>query len=249
MNIAHELILLRGVLGLISVFAVVIGSRFNAPILLLFLVLGMLAGEDGPGRIQFANFGAAYLIGSIALAVILFAGGLKTERGMIRVALWPSVMLATVGVALTAVLVGTAAVWLFSLPWTEALLIGAVLAPTDAAAVNTLLGSARVARDRPAVTTHDLVDPQPGIELRGSKSSHLFEKSQIACIVIMLAHRLLLIATAYAFCVFRFENSSQEIRIYILRRFNIEGCLTPRDPQLIASGAHVFQLVCWNDAA
>lgn len=145
MNTAHELILLGGVLGLISVFAVVIGSRFNAPILLLFLVLGMLAGEDGPGRIQFANFGAAYLIGSIALAIILFAGGLKTDRSMIHVALWPSVLLATVGVALTAALVGIAAVWLFRLPWAEALLIGAVLAPTDAAAVNTLLGAARVA--------------------------------------------------------------------------------------------------------
>jgi NhaP-type Na+/H+ and K+/H+ antiporter len=145
MNTAHELILLGGVLGLISVFAVVIGSRFNAPILLLFLVLGMLAGEDGPGRIQFANFGSAYLIGSIALAIILFTGGLKTERGMIRVALWPSVLLATIGVALTAVFVGVAAVCFFRLPWTEALLIGSVLAPTDAAAVNTLLEAARVA--------------------------------------------------------------------------------------------------------
>ena len=64
---------------------------------------------------------------------------------MIRIALWPSVVLATVGVALTAAVVGTAAVWLFHLSWTEALLIGAVLAPTDAAAVNTLLRAARVA--------------------------------------------------------------------------------------------------------
>jgi len=145
MNTAHELILVGGVLGLISVFAVTIGARFNAPILLIFLLLGMLAGEDGPGRIQFADFRAAYLIGSIALTIILFEGGLKTERAMIRIALWPSVVLATVGVALTAAVVGTAAVWLFHLSWTEALLIGAVLAPTDAAAVNTLLRAARVA--------------------------------------------------------------------------------------------------------
>ena len=56
-------------------FAGVIGARFNVPILLVFLLLGMVAGEDGPGRIQFADFGAAYLIGSIALAIILFEGG------------------------------------------------------------------------------------------------------------------------------------------------------------------------------
>ena len=115
MNTAHELILVGGVLGQISVFAVTIGARFNAPILLIFLLLGMLAGEDGPGRIQFADFQAAYLIGSIALAIILFEGGLKTERTMIRIALWPSVVLATVGVVLTAAVVGSAAVWLFHL--------------------------------------------------------------------------------------------------------------------------------------
>jgi NhaP-type Na+/H+ and K+/H+ antiporter len=145
MNTAHELILLGGALGLISVLAGVIGSRFNAPILLVFLILGMLAGEDGPGRIPFADFHAAYLIGSIALAVILFEGGLKIERGVIRAAIGPSLALATVGVAVTAGIVGAAVVWLFAIPWTNALLIGAVLAPTDAAAVNTLLRAARVA--------------------------------------------------------------------------------------------------------
>ena len=126
MNTAHELILVGGVLGLISVFAVTIGARFNAPILLIFLLLGMLAGEDGPGRIQFADFQAAYLIGSIALAIILFEGGLKTERTMIRIALWPSVVLATVGVVLTAAVVGSAAVWLFPLSWTVAFPRGAI---------------------------------------------------------------------------------------------------------------------------
>ena len=145
MNTAHELILLGGALGLISIFAGVIGSRFNAPLLLVFLVLGMLAGEDGPGRIQFADFRAAYLIGSIALAIILFEGGLKTERRMIHIALWPSVILATVGVALTAVVVAFAAMLIFKIPFAEAMLIGAVLAPTDAAAVNTLLRNARIA--------------------------------------------------------------------------------------------------------
>lgn len=134
-----------GALGLLSIVAGVISARFHAPLLLVFLGLGMLAGEDGPGGIVFNDFQSSYLIGSIALAIILFEGGLKTERAMIRMAFWPSLLLATIGVALTAGIVGTAAVWLFSLSWTQALLIGAVLAPTDAAAVNTLLRAARVA--------------------------------------------------------------------------------------------------------
>jgi cell volume regulation protein A len=144
MNTAHELILLAGALGLISVCAAAIGSRFNAPLLLVFLGLGMLAGEDGPGRIQFANFGTAYLIGSIALAIILFEGGLKTERQMIRVAIWPSLVLATIGVVLTALIVAVVVVWVFGIPFIDALLIGAVLAPTDAAAVNTVLRASKV---------------------------------------------------------------------------------------------------------
>jgi potassium/hydrogen antiporter len=82
----------------------------------------------GWAEIQFSDFGAAYLIGSIALAIILFEGGLKTERRMIRVALWPSLVLATIGVALTAIVVGVAAAWLLAIPFTEALVIGAVLA-------------------------------------------------------------------------------------------------------------------------
>jgi NhaP-type Na+/H+ and K+/H+ antiporter len=103
----------------------------------------------GWAEIQFSDFGAAYLIGSIALAIILFEGGLKTERRMIRVALWPSLVLATIGVALTAIVVGVAAAWLLAIPFTEALVIGAVLAPTDAAAVNTLLrGAGAAAPDR-----------------------------------------------------------------------------------------------------
>lgn len=70
---------------------------------------------------------------------------MKTELAMIRAALWPSLVLATIGVALTAAVVGAAMVWIFKLPWIDALLIGAVLAPTNAAAVNTLLRAARVA--------------------------------------------------------------------------------------------------------
>lgn len=156
MKTAHELIMLGGALGLISILAGVVSARFQAPLLLVFLLLGMLAGEDGPGGIVFNDFHASYLIGSIALAIILFEGGLKTERAMIRMAWGPGLALATAGVALTAGLVGTAAVWLFSLTWTEALLIGAVLAPTDAAAVNTMLRAARVAVPQRVTATLEL---------------------------------------------------------------------------------------------
>jgi len=136
---SHQLILLGSVLVLLSIFAGVFSARFGAPLLLVFLGLGVLAGEEGPGGILFRDFHAAYLIGSIALAIILFDGGLRTDPGAIRRALWPSLALATVGVIATAAIVGAAAVLLFSTSWIRGLLIGAIVAPTDAAAVSALL--------------------------------------------------------------------------------------------------------------
>jgi Kef-type K+ transport system membrane component KefB len=135
----RELILLGSVLVLLSIFAGVFSARLGAPLLLVFLGLGMLAGEEGLGGIVFRDFHAAYLIGSISLAIILFDGGLRTDPGAIRRALWPSLALATVGVIATAAIVGAAAVLLFSTSWTRGLLIGAIVAPTDAAAVSALL--------------------------------------------------------------------------------------------------------------
>src|SRR4051794_24782780 len=76
---AHELILVGAALGVLSILAGLLSRRLGAPILLVFLVLGMLAGEDGPGGILYTDFASAYLIGSVALAVILFEGGLKTH--------------------------------------------------------------------------------------------------------------------------------------------------------------------------
>jgi cell volume regulation protein A len=142
---AHELILVGGLLGLLSIFAGLVSARVNAPLLLVFLVVGMLAGEDGPGGIAFSDFGASYLIGSIALAAILFEGGFKTERSMLRQAFWPALAMGTAGVAVTAGVVASAGVVLFGAPWGEAMVIGAALAPTDAAAVGLLLRRAQVA--------------------------------------------------------------------------------------------------------
>ena len=86
MEIAHTLILLGAFLLLLSIFVGLVSSRIGAPLLLAFLALGMFFGEDGPGGIYFDNYFAAYVIGSIALAIILFDGGLRTDLGNFRIA-------------------------------------------------------------------------------------------------------------------------------------------------------------------
>src|ERR1700730_10420673 len=149
---SHELILLGGVLGLLSIVAGLISRRVGAPMLLVFLALGMLAGEDGVLGIPYDEFTSAYLIGSVALAVILFEGGLKTPVSMLRLAFWPAAVLATIGVALTAVILGIFVSLVDGVPLLGALLAGSAAAPTDAAAVAVLLrrtGAALPARLRP----------------------------------------------------------------------------------------------------
>jgi potassium/hydrogen antiporter len=141
---SNEIILIAGLLSVLAVLAGYASSRLGNPILLALIAVGMLAGEDGPGGIPFSNFHAAYLIGSLALATILFEGGLNTPYAMIRAALRPAIALATLGVALSAALVGAAAVLLLGLPWTLALLLGVATAPTDAAAVSSLLRASRL---------------------------------------------------------------------------------------------------------
>jgi potassium/hydrogen antiporter len=138
-ELANQLILLGAFLLLLSIFVGLVSSRIGAPLLLAFLALGMFFGEDGPGGIYFDNYFAAYVIGSIALAIILFDGGLRTDSANFRIAAGPALVLATVGVAITAALTGVAAHWLLGLGWIESFLIGAVVASTDAAAVFFLL--------------------------------------------------------------------------------------------------------------
>src|SRR5712692_6995687 len=142
---AHGLVLLGGVLGLLSIVAGLISRRVGAPMLLVFLALGMLAGEDGVLGIPYDDFASAYLIGSVALAVILFEGGLKTPVSMLRLAFWPAAILATIGVALTAVILGIFVSLVDGVPLVGALLAGAAAAPTDAAAVAVLLRRAGAA--------------------------------------------------------------------------------------------------------
>ena len=136
---AHLLILTTGALGVLSVITGLLTSRVGAPVLLVFLGLGMLAGEDGVLGIPFDDYALAYSVGSVALAVILFAGGVKTPLAVLRRMFWPAAVLATVGVAITTFLVGGLVSLFEHVPLQGACLAGAIAAPTDAAAVNSLL--------------------------------------------------------------------------------------------------------------
>ena len=109
------------------------------PGLLLFLVIGMLAGSDGPGGIQFENYRATQSIGIVTLAFILFSGGLDTDWKAVRPVLKMGLSLATLGVLITTLVVGAAAKLLFGLDWTAALLLGAVVSSTDASAIFSVL--------------------------------------------------------------------------------------------------------------
>lgn len=141
MEFANHAIFISALLVVASVLASLIANRTGAPLLLVFLAIGMLAGEDGPGGIKFHSFQAAYLVGNVALAVILFDGGMRTHTETFRVGLRPALSLATLGVVLTAAAVGAAATWALDMDWRQGMLIGAIVGSTDAAAVFSLLHS------------------------------------------------------------------------------------------------------------
>src|SRR3569833_1050181 len=128
-------ILLGSVLVMAGILSSLLALRFGAPLLLVFLAIGMLAGDAGPGQLQFSDVGTTYLVGSVALALILFDGGLKTRFASIRTVLAPSLVLATMGVLVTALVTAPFTRYALDLNWSESLLVGAVVASTDAAAV------------------------------------------------------------------------------------------------------------------
>ncbi|RVD32345.1 potassium/proton antiporter, partial [Mesorhizobium sp. M4B.F.Ca.ET.019.03.1.1] len=126
-----------------AAFSSLIAFRFGAPLLLLFLCIGLATGTDGLG-IEFDNARLAYFAGSLALAVILFDSGFGTPLNALRQAAGPALSLATVGVILTTGLFGAAAYYLLDLTWLESFLLGAAVASTDAAAVFFLLRAGEI---------------------------------------------------------------------------------------------------------
>ncbi len=148
--------IVAGILLFAGVLASKVAARFGIPALFLFLVLGMVAGSDGLGIIDFDNPTLTRSIGDFALVIILFAGGLDANWKQIRPVLGIGLTLATVGVALTMLILGTFAWFVLGtfssfnigpvgITWGEGLLIGAILSSTDAAAVFSILKSSGLA--------------------------------------------------------------------------------------------------------
>ncbi len=137
-------LLLAGGFFLLSVIASRASTKLGIPALVLFMAIGMLAGSDGPGGIPFENYQFSKTLGSLALAFILFAGGLESNFNDVKPVFWRGLSLATFGVILTASLVFLFAHYVIGVPLVESLLLGSVVSSTDAAAVFGVLRSRRI---------------------------------------------------------------------------------------------------------
>ncbi len=134
----YAMVLVGTALVLLAAFSSLLAFRFGAPLLFLFLSIGLLAGSDGLG-LSFSNDRVAYQLGSLALAVILFDSGFGTSFHSFRIAAAPALVLASVGVLLTASLFALATMVLLHFGFLEGMLLGSIIASTDAAAVFFLL--------------------------------------------------------------------------------------------------------------
>ncbi|MBK9167782.1 MAG: potassium/proton antiporter [Bryobacterales bacterium] len=141
-------VFLTSVLLLFAILASKASSRLGVPGLLLFLAIGMLAGSDGPGGIYFDDAFVAQAVGVVALALILFAGGLDTNVATARQVLGKGLTLSTLGVLLTAACVGGFATWILDISLLQGMLLGSIVSSTDAAAVFSILRSRSVSLKR-----------------------------------------------------------------------------------------------------
>ncbi|WP_017430393.1 potassium/proton antiporter [Vreelandella jeotgali] len=139
MDALYTFFLLGGGLMTLSILASRLSSLFGLPLLLIFLGLGMLAGEEGLLGIRFDDYSMAFVIGHVALAMILLDGGLRTRLKTFRVGFKPALLLATLGVPVTGAIVGAIAMLVFNLTLIQGLLVGAIVGSTDAAAVFSML--------------------------------------------------------------------------------------------------------------
>ncbi|EDY37511.1 NhaP-type Na+/H+ and K+/H+ antiporters with a unique C-terminal domain [Cyanobium sp. PCC 7001] len=132
-------VLLGGVLLLLGIASSKFSARLGVPVLVLFLGLGMVAGSEGLGGIPFEDYPLANNVGSVALALILFDGGLRTSPASARRVWRPALALSTLGVLLTSLITGLAAAWVLGMPILQGLLLGSIVGSTDAAAVFSML--------------------------------------------------------------------------------------------------------------
>ncbi|WP_181304072.1 potassium/proton antiporter [Rufibacter sp. XAAS-G3-1] len=140
----EELLLGASILLFLSILISKNLGRFGIPALALFLGVGMLAGSEGIGGIYFDDFGSAQSLGTIALTIILFSGGLDTRWETTKPILWRGIALSTLGVFITAILVGVFATYVMDFSLLEGLLLGAIVSSTDAAAVFSILRTSKV---------------------------------------------------------------------------------------------------------
>jgi cell volume regulation protein A len=141
MDALHETLLIAGLLCFVAIALSALSQKVGVPSLLVFLAVGLFATELPGVRWGNIDLATAVLVGNLALAVILLDGGLRTRIAPFRMVAAPSLTLATLGVILTAAVVGIAGSWLVDLDWRYGLLLGAIVGSTDAAAVFALLGT------------------------------------------------------------------------------------------------------------
>ena len=136
--------LVTGLLFFLSLVAGTLSEKIKFPALILFLAIGMLAGTDGPGGIDFNEFNIVDDIGTFALAFILFGGGFQTKWSDIKPVITQGVVLSTFGVLLTAIFMAIPIAWLDRFSYKDAFLLGAIISSTDAAAVFSILRTQKV---------------------------------------------------------------------------------------------------------